>query len=512
MIYGQNQSVIASPFVAESAGALDVLRRVRRWLVVASAVLVASLAMPAVARDASATFADIAEKLLPAVVNIATTQAVPADRKPRDIPQAPPGTPLDDLFKEFFKDRAGPQDRERRATSLGSGFVVHPDGYIVTNNHVIEGADEITVQLHDDTQLKAKLIGRDTKIDIAVLKVEPPNKKPMAFVKWADSDKTRIGDWVLAIGNPFGLGGTVTAGIVSARAREIGGQYDDYLQTDAAINKGNSGGPLFDMAGDVVGVNTAIFSPTGTSLGIGFSIPSNIARNLAEQIREHGRVRRGWMGVQIQAVSEDMIETFGLDKARGALIAGVTPGGPAEKGGLKQRDVVLTFAGKDVTDSRKLPRIVADANVGDTVDVIVQRTGKRVTLRIKVGELPEGDKTLTSTKPGDKPVPPKDADRPGTVEPFGMTVSRITDQLREKYQLAENQKGLVVVAVADGGPAASKGIKPGDVVVEVAQQEVTSPADMKAKVEELQKQKKKAAVLLIDTKGDPRFVALRLEK
>ena len=471
---------------------------------------------PASARDAPSGFSDLAEKLLPAVVNIATTQALPADRaRPRDMPQAPPGSPLEELFREFFRDRQGQgPNQPRRGTSLGSGFVIDPQGYIVTNNHVIEGADEITVQLHDDTQLKAKLIGRDTLIDIALLKVEPPNKKPMAFVKFGDSDKSRIGDWVLAIGNPFGLGGTVTAGIISARAREIGGRYDDYIQTDASINKGNSGGPLFNMDGDVIGVNTAIFSPTGTSLGIGFSIPSNIAMSVANQLREFGKVRRGWIGVQIQGVSEDMVEPFGLDKARGALIAGLTPNGPAEKGGLKQRDVVLSFNGKDVTDSRKLPRIVADTRVGDTVEVIVQRAGKRQTLRVKVGELEEPDKQVASAPGGTPKGPntPKDPDPPGTIEPFGLTVSRLTDQLREKYSLGDAQKGVVVIAVAAGSPGEQKGIKPGDLVLEVAQQEVSSPSDMKAKVDDLVKQKKKAAVLLVESKGDPRFVALRLEK
>jgi len=468
---------------------------------------------PAEARDAPASFADLAERLLPAVVNIATTQQVPAERRRGDIPQPPPGSPLEDLFREFFGDRGdrgGRPDRPRRGTSLGSGFVVDPTGYIVTNNHVIDGADEITVLLHDDTQLKAKLVARDSKVDIAVLKVEPPNRKPMAFVKFGDSDKSRIGDWVVAIGNPFGLGGTVTAGIVSARSRDIGGQYDDYIQTDAAINKGNSGGPLFNMDGDVVGINTAIYSPTGTSLGIGFAIPSNMAKPLVEQLREFGRVRRGWIGVQIQSISEDMAESFGLDKPRGALIAGVTPNGPAEKSGLKQRDVILSFDGKDVPDSKKLPRIVADSKVGETVDVVVMRGGKRTTLKLKVGELEDSDKQQAAAKGGKAPAP-KESDPPGTIEPFGVTVARLTDTLREKHGLQNAQKGVVVVKVADGSPAAEKGIKVGDLILEVAQTEVNSPTDVQNKVKELRDQKKKAAVLLVESKGDPRFVALRFQ-
>ncbi|MCW5747794.1 MAG: DegQ family serine endoprotease [Alphaproteobacteria bacterium] len=467
---------------------------------------------PAEARDAPSSFADLAERLLPAVVNIATTQQVPAERRRGDIPQPPPGSPLEDLFRDFFGDRGNRPDRPRRGTSLGSGFVIDPSGYIVTNNHVIDGADEITVLLHDDTQLKAKLVARDSKVDIAVLKVEPPNRKPMPFVKFGDSDKSRIGDWVVAIGNPFGLGGTVTAGIVSARSRDIGGQYDDYIQTDAAINKGNSGGPLFNMDGEVIGINTAIYSPTGTSLGIGFAIPSNMARPLVEQLREFGRVRRGWIGVQIQSISEDMAESFGLDKPRGALIAGVTPNGPAEKAGLKQRDVILSFDGKDVPDSKKLPRIVAESKVGDTVEIVVMRGGKRANLKLKVGELEDSDKQTASAKGGSKPPAPKEAEPPGTIEPFGITVARLTDTLREKHGLQNAQKGVVVVKVAEGSPAAEKGLKVGDLILEVAQVEVNSPGDVQNKVKELLDQKKKAAVLLVESKGDPRFVALRFQK
>ncbi|HJQ59807.1 MAG TPA: DegQ family serine endoprotease [Vineibacter sp.] len=467
---------------------------------------------PADARDAPASFSDLAEKLLPAVVNIATTQQVPAERRRGDMPQPPPGSPLEDLFRDFFGDRGGSRpDRPRRGTSLGSGFIIDPAGFIVTNNHVIDGAEEITVLLHDDTQLKAKLVARDSKVDIAVLKVEPPNRKPLQAVKFGDSDKSRIGDWVVAIGNPFGLGGTVTAGIVSARSRDIGGQYDDYIQTDAAINKGNSGGPLFNMQGEVIGINTAIYSPTGTSLGIGFAIPSNMAKSLVEQLREFGRVRRGWIGVQIQSISEDMAESFGLDKPRGALVAGVTPNGPAEKSGLKQRDVILKFNGRDVVDSKKLPRIVADSKVGETVDVVVMRASKEQTLKLKVGELEDGDKQTASAKGSSKPPSTKEADPPGTIEPFGITVARLTDTLREKHGLQNAQKGVVVVKVADGSPAAEKGIKVGDLILEVAQSEVNSPTDVQNKVKELREQKKRAAVLLVESKGDPRFVALRFQ-
>jgi len=317
-------------------------------------------------------FADLADKLQPAVVNISTTQTVKPEQHSEsttpELPQFPPGSPFEEFFKDFF-NRNNPhggtgsqnQAEAHKATSLGSGFIIDATGYVVTNNHVIADADSITVILHDDTNLKAELVGRDTKTDIAVLKVK--TDKPLTAVAWGDSDKSRVGDWVLAIGNPFGLGGTVTAGILSARQRDINsGPYDDFLQTDASINRGNSGGPMFNMDGEVIGINTAIYSPSGGSIGIGFAIPSSLAHEVvSELIQEPDHaVHRGWLGVRIQAVTDEIAESLGLDKAHGALVASVSDNGPAQNAGIQPGDVILTFDGKTVEDMRHLPRLVAE--------------------------------------------------------------------------------------------------------------------------------------------------------
>ncbi|HCW68886.1 MAG TPA: serine protease, partial [Thalassospira lucentensis] len=334
---------------------------------------VTSVSQIANARPAPDSFADLAERLLPSVVNIATSQMV-ADRQGPDF-QFPPGSPFEDLFRDFMDrngqggEQGGPSPQKRRATALGSGFIISADGYIVTNNHVIDGADEISVRLHDGDTLDAKLIGRDPKTDVALLKVEP--KEDLPFVKWGSSDDARIGDWAMAIGNPFGLGGTVTAGIVSARNRNINqGPYDDFIQTDASINRGNSGGPLFNLEGDVIGINSAIYSPSGGSVGIGFAIPSAIAQSVVDQLKEYGRTRRGWLGVHIQTVTDDIADSVGLDESTGAMVAGVSDEGPAKEAGIKQGDVILTFDGKEVESMRRLPRIVADTKIGKDVDVV----------------------------------------------------------------------------------------------------------------------------------------------
>ncbi|HEX2151475.1 MAG TPA: Do family serine endopeptidase, partial [Stellaceae bacterium] len=370
--------------------------RIRRSAAIAGLVLLLGGVPAASAHPAPDSFADLAEKLLPSVVNISTTQNVasdkPGERSSPGRPRVPPGSPLDEFFKDFL-DRNGQRNekqepRSRKATSLGSGFVVDPAGYIVTNNHVIEGADEINVILHDDTRLKAEVLGRDSKTDVAVLKIKTDKKLIPAV--WGDSDKARVGDWVLAIGNPFGLGGSVSAGIVSARQRNIhSGPYDDYLQTDTAINRGNSGGPMFNGQGEVIGINTAIYSPSGGSIGIGFAIPSNIAREVANELStdpEHV-VRRGWLGVRIQAVTDEVAETLGLDKSRGALIASVNENGPAQTGGIQPGDVILSFDGKPVSDMRHLPRVVAGTKAGKTVPVTVWRKRREETLQVAVGRL-----------------------------------------------------------------------------------------------------------------------------
>ncbi|MEL6481195.1 MAG: Do family serine endopeptidase, partial [Pseudomonadota bacterium] len=330
------------------------------------------------------SFADLAERLSPAVVNISTAQKV--EQAERGEQQVPEGTPFEDLFRDFF-ERGRPQG-PRQVQSLGSGFVISAEGYVVTNNHVIEEADEITVNFADGSSLPAELVGTDPKTDIALLKIEPT--QPLEFVKFGDSEASRVGDWVLAIGNPFGLGGSVSAGIISARDRNINaGPYDDFIQTDAAINRGNSGGPLFNLDGEVIGVNTAIISPTGGSIGIGFAVPSAIAENVVAQLQEFGQTKRGWLGVRIQTVNDELAEALGLDRPQGALVADVTSEGPAEEGGIEAGDVILKFDGKDISEMRDLPRIVAETAVGSTVRVVVFRKGKTQSVKVTLGLLEE---------------------------------------------------------------------------------------------------------------------------
>ena len=480
-------------------------------LALAQPILVA----PAAARDAPESFADLVDKLMPTVVNITTTQNVPQQgQRLRDMPQLPPGSPFEELFKEFF-DKKGGEQAQRRGTSLGSGFIIDGEGYVITNNHVIQGAEDITVILRDDTQLKAKLIGADARVDLAVLKVEPPNKKPLPAIKFGDSDKTRVGDWVVAIGNPFGLGHSVTAGIISARGRSLSNEsLDDYLQTDAAINKGNSGGPLFNTEGEVIGVNTAIYSPSGTNAGLAFSIPSNIVKQAADQLREFGKIRRGWIGVSYQSVTDDIADSFGLDRARGVLVANVVADGPAFKAGLKRNDIILSFAGVDVPDLRRFPRFVANARVGNTVDIVVWRGGKEVPLKLKIGEQEEAEKTNVSAQgnaPGKKPAD-QDQALTSTIEQLGLTLQKLSDQLREKYGLSDSAKGVVVTKVAADSPAAEKQLQAGDLILEVDQKPVTTPQEVTEIVAKLQAQKKRSVLLFVERQGDPRFAALRLTK
>ncbi len=479
-------------------------------LVLVQPVLVA----PAAARDAPESFADLVDKLMPTVVNITTTQNLPQQgSRLRDMPQLPPGSPFEELFKEFFDKKNGEQ-QQRRGTSLGSGFIVDGEGYVVTNNHVIQGAEDITVILRDDTQLKAKLIGSDARVDLAVLKVEPPGKKPLPAIKFGDSDKTRVGDWVVAIGNPFGLGHSVTAGIISARGRSLSNEsLDDYLQTDAAINKGNSGGPLFNTDGEVIGVNTAIYSPSGTNAGLAFSIPSNIVKQAADQLREFGRIRRGWIGVSYQSVTDDIADSFGLDRAHGVLVANVVADGPAAKAGLKRNDIIISFAGQDVPDLRRFPKFVANARVGSTVDIVVWRGGKEAQFKLKIGEQEEAEKTNASAQgSAPKKAPEPDQAVTSTVEQLGLTLQKISDQLREKYGLSDGAKGVVVTKVAPDSPAAEKQLQAGDLILEVDQKPVTTPQEVTEIVAKLQAQKKRSVLLFVERQGDPRFAALRLTK
>ena len=469
------------------------------------------------------TFADLAERLLPSVVNIqvVTAQAAaapgtpgqrgpqgqaPQQRRP-DVPQFPPGSPFEEFFKDFF-DRQGrgpDQPQQRRGQSLGSGFVIDPSGYVVTNNHVIDGAEEIRVIFHDNQSLVAKLVGKDQRTDLALLKVEP--KAPLPAVKFGDSDRARVGDWVVAIGNPFGLGGSVTQGIISARQRDINaGPYDDFIQTDASINRGNSGGPLFNLAGDVVGVNTAIYSPTGGSVGIGFAIPSAIVKNVVEQLRKDGRVRRGWLGVNIQSVTDEIAEGVGLDKPRGALVARVPDNGPAAKAQIKSGDVIVKFDGKDVTDMRRLPRVVAETPVDKAVKVEVWRNRGPVTLEVKLGELE--DEQQASATPSGRPQQGQPAQPQGQAEVLGMTLAPVTPELRQRFQLPEKQKGVVVTDIVEGSVAQERGIRPGDVIVEVAQTEIAQPSQVQEKVREQRTAGRRSVLIMVERGGEQRFVGL----
>ncbi len=458
--------------------------------------------------------ADLAEPLLAAVVNISTSQTLKNSRGGSSSPRlgVPEGSPFQDFFDDFFnrqqeKNGSKPKSRARKVQSLGSGFVIDASGIIITNNHVIADADEITVNFTDGTKLIAELVGTDKKTDIAVLKVKPA--KPLVFVRMGDSRKARIGDWVMAIGNPFGLGGTVTLGIVSAINRDIrSGPYDNFIQTDASINKGNSGGPLFNMDGEVIGINTAIISPSGGSIGIGFSTPSYLATNVITQLREFGETRRGWLGVRIQPVTDDIGESLGMSEAKGALIAGVTRGGPAEKSGVLPGDVILKFGDRDIPKMRDLPRIVAESPVGKAVDVVVLRKGKEVTIQVTLGRLEDTEKPTkvsVSTQSDEQ-------EKPANPTVLGITVGVLDDAARKKYEVGKDISGVVVTAVDPKSIAAEKGVKAGDVIAEVGQESVQQPEDMKARIEALKKEGRKNALLLIASKnGDLRFAVIRIE-
>lgn len=484
--------------------------RLKSLLLPAVLVALGFPAAPALAHSGPAGFADLAEKLLPAVVNISTTQTITAQNDMEDMPpdlQLPPGSPFEQFFHDFM-DKQKNMPRKRKATALGSGFVVDPSGYIVTNNHVIQDADEITVILQDDTNLTATVVGRDKKTDLALLKVTP--KKPLAAVPWGDSDKIRVGDWIIAIGDPYGLGGTVTAGIISARSRDIqSGPYDEYLQTDAPINRGNSGGPMFNMDGEVVGVNTAIFSPSGGSIGIGFAIPSSLAKNIVDQLREHGHIRRGWLGVHIQMVTQDIADGLGLGAARGALVSSVTPDGPAAKAGIQAGDVVLSFDGKDVAEMRRLPLMVAETDVDKTVNATVFRKGERLDVKIKVGELQAKEEAEDQKDQGDDNAPA--ATGAEKLDDLGASVAPLTDALRTHYGIKKDVKGLVVTKVAPAGLAADQGLEAGDVIAEVAQQDVKAPKELAELVKQAKKENK-PLLLLVNRKDDLRFVAITFGK
>ena len=470
-------------------------------LALASALLLVmalALAPPVLARSAPDSFADLAERLSPAVVIITTTQQARGRGPGRpDTPQFPPGSPFEEYFRDFFeRQRPDGEAPRRRPNSVGSGFVVDESGIVVTNNHVIVDSETIEVVLHDGRRAVAEVLGRDERTDIAVLKIEVEGALPT--VAWGDSSVARVGDWVLAIGSSLGLSGTVTAGIISARNRDINaGPYDDFIQTDASINRGNSGGPLFNMDGDVIGINTAIFSPSGGSVGVGFAIPSALAIPVVAQLAASGAVRRGWLGVRIQTVDEDIAEGLGLAAAEGALVASVNEGEPAF-GHIQPGDVILRFDGAEITDTKALTRAVAATEVGRTVDVEVWRKGQRETVSVTIGELRD-EAQLAALAGGE----------PESAEILGLALAEITPDLRSRFGLGEDAKGVVVVGV-DQESSAAEGIQAGDVITEVSQNEVTSPAELVELVREVQESGRKSVVFTLSRGGDLSFVAVRL--
>jgi len=486
------------------------------YCVAMAAAVALTVAIPLVTAPAQArgpdNIADVAEKVINAVVNVSTSQSVENRNSATPAPSLPPGSPFEEFFDEFFKNRRGPQgdnrpNTPRRQNSLGSGFIIDPSGIVVTNNHVISEADEVTVILNDGTRLKAEILGRDTKVDLALLRVKP--EKPLTAVQFGDSDKLRLGEWVVAIGNPFSLGGTVTAGIVSARNRDINsGPYDNYIQTDAAINRGNSGGPLFNLDGEVIGVNTAIISPSGGSIGIGFAVPSKTAVAVIDQLRQFGETRRGWLGVRIQQVTDDIADSLSIKPARGALVAGIDEKGPAKPAGIEAGDVIVKFDGKEIKEMKDLPRIVADTPVGKDVDVVIVRKGKEESHTVKLGRLEDGEKQAALTPNKDAAPPEKSV----VQKTLGLNLANMTDDLRKRYKIKDSVKGVVITGVEPQSPAADKRLNVGDVVVEVSQEAVADTDALQKRVDQLKKEGRKSALLLIaNAEGELRFVALSLQ-
>jgi len=447
--------------------------------------------LAAAARGAPATFADLVEQVGDAVVNITTTTKMATPIGPQGI--VPEGSPFEDLFRGPNNGQRGP----RSASALGAGFVISEDGYVVTNNHVIEGADEIEVEFINGDIFPAKIVGTDANIDIAVLKLDAD--KPFEYVAFGNSDVARVGDWVMAMGNPLGQGFSVSAGIISARNRELSGPYDDYIQTDAAINRGNSGGPLFNMDGEVIGVNTAIISPSGGSIGLGFSMASNTVDPVVKQLKEYGEVRRGWLGVNIGSVNDEMAAALGLDEPVGAIIRDVFDG-PAKDAGLKTMDVIVMFDGKEVADSGALVRIVGGTPVGSTVKTIVLRDGKRMSIDVVLGQRPEPN----ALAQGDKPAEPEQQGL------LGMQLSEITPDMRSDMNLSDEVTGVLLLSVEADSLAAASGLAAGDVITDAAQNPVEEIADLVEQVENATDAGRESLLLLVRRDGEPRFVVLKL--
>ena len=450
------------------------------------------------AKSAPDSFADLAEKLSPSVVNISTTTVI--EDKSRQMPSFPPGSPFEDFFKQFDN----PGGKKRKAQSLGSGFIIDKTGYIITNNHVIDNAEKIMVILYDDTSFEAKVVGKDPKTDVALLKIDPKKIKLKA-VKFGNSNDLRVGDWVMAIGNPFGFGGTVTAGIVSARGRNLSGSYDDYIQTDASINRGNSGGPLFDMKGNVVGINTAIFSQSGGSVGIGFAVSSNLAKQVTDQLKQYGRTKRGWLGVLIQEISQEIADSLGMKSVRGALVSSATEGGPAEKAGVKTGDVILKFNNIEIGSMKELPKVVAGTPVGKSVPLVILRNGKEIVLNVTLGELELAEKENLIGKSTNSSGQTKEYDK------LGFVAEELNSKNKSKFNLKNIDNGVVITSVKDDSPAQAAGLVPGMVIVRVGQVEVNSLDVIDQSLQNAIKQKRKALLFLVKVENGTRFVAIELK-
>ena len=450
-------------------------------------------------------FSELADELIPSVVSISVMISRDVSTNRPVAPQFPPGSPFEDFFKDFFERRGvpAPQPRQRRnETAAGSGFIIDKAGFIVTNNHVVANSTSITVVLHDGTSLQAKLIGSDKKTDLAILKVETDLE--LTPVNWGNSDKAKVGNWALAIGNPFGLATTVTLGIVSAKARDINaGPFDDFIQTDAPINRGNSGGPLFNLDGEVIGVNTAIYSPSGGSVGIGFAIPSSLAEGVINQLIQYGKTVRGWLGVRIQTVTPDLAESLGLDRAYGALVASTIPDSPAQKAGIKAGDIILEFNGNEVTEMRRLPRLVAEADVNKNSKLVVWRNEKKVTKNVLIAELKE--EKVASKKVEDK----KQIADEGEIKELGIKLVSLTENIRIRQNIPEDVYGLLIVNVEQNSEAERKGIRPGDILQEINQTPVNKINDLKQIIKK--SLNKKGVLLLINRQGNIIFTALKVK-
>lgn len=471
------------------------IRRASRSCFVLAVFLLLAQPPAASGHGVPESFAELAEALTPAVVSV----SVKAQASGQGLPGFPQGTPFDRFFEEFFERHGGGAPRQSRPASLGSGFIVDAAGHVVTNAHVVEGADEVAIRLDDGSEYRAVTMGVDPKTDIALLKIEAEG--PFPFVTFGDSDAVRVGDWAVAIGNPFGFGSTVTAGIISARQRDINaGPYDEFLQTDAPINRGNSGGPLFNMKGEAIGVNTAIYSPSGGSVGIGFAVPANIAAHVVDQLMEFGRTRRGWLGVRIQPITPDLAEALDLDSEQGALVAMVMEGSPAEAAGLRAGDVIVRFDGGAISQMRELPRAVALAEVGREVEVVARRNGEERAFTVVLGELEKAEQQLAESGQTDG----------GAL--LGMTVAPATGEIARRFGLDDDAAGLVVTEVAAVGAAAAAGIRVGDLVLEVARRPVASVGEMRRLVAAAREAGIRALVIRVEREGSPLFIAVQLDE